>query len=268
MKRSTLLVPYDFTPVADSAVKDAITIAKQTRADVMLLHVVKNTKDMQAANTKLEAVLKTLDQTEVGIKHRIEAGSIFDDIGRVAEEIKASIIVMGTHGAKGMQKLFGSFAIKVITSTDVPFMVVQEKLISRDIDKIVLPVTASKESLQILTSTANLAKALNATVHIVYETKSEVAMQRKIKNYAQIALQQLTEQGVKDAKAFKLQGKGSYQEQILDFSKRHGADLISVAYYTEKVFAQFDTFAQDLITNKEQIPTLIIKTVDSTVGYF
>jgi nucleotide-binding universal stress UspA family protein len=268
MKRSTLLVPYDFTPVADSAVKDAITIAKQTRADVLLLHVVKNTKDMQAANTKLEAVIKTLDQTEVGIKHRIEAGSIFDDIGRVAEEVKASVIVMGTHGAKGMQKVFGSFAIKVITSTNVPFMVVQEKLISRDIGKIVLPVTASKESLQILTSTANLAKALNATVHVVYETKSEVAMQRKIKNYAQIALQQLAEQGVNDAKAFKLQGKGSYQEQILDFSKRHGADLISVAYYTEKVFAQFDSFAQDLITNKDQIPTLIIKTVDSTVGYF
>lgn len=268
MKRSILLVPYDFTPVADSAVKDAITIAKQTRADVMLLHVVKNTKEMQAANTKLEAVVQTLNQTEVGIKHRVEAGSIFDDIGRVAEELKASVIVMGTHGAKGMQKLFGSFAIKVITSTNVPFMVVQEKLIDRDIDKIVLPVTASKESLQILTSTANLAKALNATVYVVYESKSEVPVQTKIKNYAQIALQQLAEQGVKDAKAFKLQGKGAYQEQILDFSKRHGADLISVAYYTEKVFAQFDTFAQDLITNKEQIPTLIIKTVDSTVGYF
>lgn len=268
MRRSVLLVPYDFTPVADSAVNDAITIAKQTKADVVLLHVVKNIKEMQAANTKLEAVIQKLDQTQVGISHRIEAGSIFDDIGRVAQELKASVIIMGTHGAKGMQKVFGSFAIKVIKSTNVPFMIVQEKLISTKISKIVLPITASKESLQILTSTANLAKALNATVEVVYETKSEVSMQRKIKNYAQIALQQLTEQGVIGSKAYKLQGSGSYQEQILDFSKRHDVDLISVAYYTEKVFAQFDNFAQDLITNKEQIPTLIIKTVDSTVGYF
>lgn len=268
MKRSTLLVPYDFTPVADSAVKDAMAIAKQTKADVVLLHVVKHTKEMQTANIKLEAVVQKLDQTEVGVKHRIEAGSIFDDIGRVAEELKTSVIIMGTHGAKGMQKVFGSFAIKVIKSTNVPFMIVQEKLINREINKIVLPITASKESLQILTSTANLAKALNATVEVVYESKSEVAMQRKIKNYAQIALQQLTEQGVIDSKAYKLQGTGAYQDQILDFSKRHGADLISVAYYTEKVFAQFDKFAQDLITNKDQIPTLIIKTVDSTVGYF
>ena len=38
----------------------------------------------------------------------------------------ASAIIMGTHGAKGMQKLFGSFAMKVIISTSVPFMVVQK----------------------------------------------------------------------------------------------------------------------------------------------
>lgn len=268
MKTSTLLVPFDFTAVTESATKDAITIAKQTKAEVHLLHVVKNTKAMQAANTKLEAFINSINTEGIKVIGRIEAGSIYEDIGRVAEEIKASVIVMGTHGAKGMQKVFGSFAIKVITSTSVPFMVVQEKLINDSIKKIVLPITASKESLQILTSTANLAKALNASVEVVYETKAEVATQRKIKNYAQIALTQLAERGLKDSKAYKLNGKGTYQEQILDFSLRHDADLISVAYYTEKVFAQFDTFAQELITNKHQIPTLIVKTVDSTVGYF
>ncbi len=268
MKTSTLLVPFDFTSVTESATKDAIAIAKKTRAEVHLLHVVKNTKAMQEANKKLENYIGSLSTEGVKVVGRIEAGSIYEDIGRVAEEIKASVIIMGTHGAKGMQKVFGSFAIKVITSTSVPFMIVQEKLINEDIKKIILPVTASKESLQILTSTANLAKALNASVVVVYETKSEVAIQRKIKNYAQIALTQLSEHGLKDSKAYKLNGKGSYQDQILDFSLRHEADLISVAYYTEKVFAQFDTFAQELITNKHQIPTLIVKTVDSTIGYF
>ena len=268
MKTSKLLVPFDFTSVTESAVKDAINIAKQTKAEVYLLHIVKNNRALNEANTKLDNFANNLNNKGVVIKTRVEVGSIFEDIGRVAEEIKAAVIIMGTHGVKGMQKIFGSFAIKVITSTSVPFMVVQEKLINREINKIVLPVTASKESLQILTSTANLAKALKATVEVVYETKSEAPMQRKIKNYAQIALTQLAEQGVPNAKAYKLNGKGTYQDQIIDFSVRHGADLIAVAYYTEKVFAQFDKFAQELITNKHQIPTLIVKTVDSTIGYF
>lgn len=268
MRPSILLVPHDFTPVADSALKDALTIANQTGSEILLLHIVKNTKDMQVANKILENTIKTLGEQKVKISQRIEVGNIFEDIAKVAEEVRASIIIMGTHGAKGMQKLFGSFAIKVVKSTSVPFMVVQEKVINNNIREIVLPVTASKESLQILHTTANLAKALLATVNIVYEYKEEISLQRKIKNYVKIAKEQLLEKGVKNVKEFQLQGKGNYQSQIIDFSKKNNIDLISVAYYTESVFAPLDTFAQDLITNEEKIPTLIIKTVDSTVGYF
>ncbi len=268
MKPVTFLVPYDFTSVTESAAKDAVTIAKQTKARVLLLHIIKNKKDKETSTVLLKSVATELSAEGVEVDFRVEVGNIFDDIGRVAKEVNAFLIIMGTHGAKGMQKLFGSWAIKVITSTDVPFMVVQEKVISKEINKIVMPITASKESLQILPATAKLAKAFGASVEVVYEAKSDVGLQRKIKNYAQIALMQLTEQGVKETKAFKLSGKDSYQQQIIDFSLRHGADLISIAYYTEKVFAQFDTFAQEIITNKHQIPTLITKTVDSTIGYY
>ena len=56
---------------------------------------------------------------------------------KLAEQINASAIIMGTHGAKGMQKVFGSFAMKVIISTGVPFMVVQENAIIKDFKNLV-----------------------------------------------------------------------------------------------------------------------------------
>ena len=50
----------------------------------------------------------------------------------------AVAIIMGTHGSKGMQKVFGSFAMKVIISTTVPFMIVQDNSEIKNIKNIVL----------------------------------------------------------------------------------------------------------------------------------
>jgi len=45
---------------------------------------------------------------------------------RFQVKIGALMVVMGTHGIKGMQKLMGSWALKVITSSKVPFIAVQD----------------------------------------------------------------------------------------------------------------------------------------------
>jgi molecular chaperone DnaK (HSP70) len=44
---------------------------------------------------------------------------------------------MGTHGMKGMQKLFGSNAMKVITSTAIPFVVIQQETEAKQLIKVV-----------------------------------------------------------------------------------------------------------------------------------
>ena len=44
----------------------------------------------------------------------------------IASEIDAEMVIMGTHGIKGMQKFFGSWALKVIANSKVPFIVIQE----------------------------------------------------------------------------------------------------------------------------------------------
>jgi nucleotide-binding universal stress UspA family protein len=54
-------------------------------------------------------------------------GTIFNTIGKYASDTDARMVIMGTHGIKGMQKLTGSWALKVIVKSKVPFLVVQDK---------------------------------------------------------------------------------------------------------------------------------------------
>ncbi|MFH1936763.1 MAG: universal stress protein [Bacteroidota bacterium] len=72
-------------------------------------------------------------------------GSIFTTINEVAVEIKANLMVLGTHGKKGLQHLFGSFVLKVVLESPVPVIVVQKKSFGGGYNEIVFPVSNDVE---------------------------------------------------------------------------------------------------------------------------
>jgi nucleotide-binding universal stress UspA family protein len=56
--------------------------------------------------------IKTKDETGVELAVVVREGSIFTAISEVVEEFDATLVIMGTHGMKGMQKFTGSWALK------------------------------------------------------------------------------------------------------------------------------------------------------------
>ena len=125
--KEPILVPWDFSQVAEYALEHAVNFAKNTDNSIALIHVVKKQKEIETAKNKLQEIV---DQTKE--KHGIELslivreGSIFTAINDAVEETDASLVVMGTHGMKGMQKFTGSWALKVIAGSKAPFVVVQD----------------------------------------------------------------------------------------------------------------------------------------------
>ena len=120
MSEPTFIVPHDFTFTADTALNHAINISKQINAKVAIVHIVTKDSEINEAKQKLQNLIKNHPEQNIEMNAHVIQGSIFTDIGKLAEELNASAIIMGTHGAKGMQKVFGSFAMKVIISTTVP----------------------------------------------------------------------------------------------------------------------------------------------------
>ncbi len=259
MSKNLFIVPHDFTSVGDAALKYALYMAGPRKSDIELLHIVNNKNSQRAAHQKLTAIIENLDLNvgDVNVKAVVRVGNIFDDIGKIAEKKEARLIIMGTHGAKGMQKLFGSYAIKVVTSTSVPFLVVQEGVEHKEVKDIVVPIDVSKESLQIINVAAEIARTFNSHVHILCEDQKDPRLSQQMKIRISLVKKEYQEKDVKSSIEM-IKGNKSYQHKVINYAKDVDANMIAIAYHSSSLFASFDTYAQKIITNDENIPCLII----------
>ena len=80
------------------------------------------------ANKALEEVKKLLDEAGVTSKTLVGEGhAIHEGIVRVGENVGADLIVMGSHGRRGLEKLvLGSVAQRVLQAAHVPVLVVRD----------------------------------------------------------------------------------------------------------------------------------------------
>lgn len=263
----TYIVPHDFSKVADTALNHAVGVAKHTGAEILLLHVVGKPAQVDEAREKLDTITKEISAKEnVVCKSTVRIGNIFDDIGGFASENKASLIFMGTHGARGWQKIVGSDAMKVITNSEVPFVVVQERPIKASgYDDIVVPMDLEKDTQQKLTIVADMAAYFKSKVHIivpdetdeylVHQRNSNIAFAKKFFGNKGIALDTHIAEGPLDKEAVRL-------------ATSVDADLIAIMNHqgnriTGGLFA--NSAEQHLITNEAQIPIVIVNPVSTGV---
>ena len=170
----TVLVPNDFTEAADFAMEHAAKVVAVFKGEVHLLHVIRKEKEREKAQAKLDNYAKmATEKYGVPFKTIIKKGSIFDDIGDVAKEIGARLIIMGTHGVKGIQKVVGSYALKVILHSKIPFIITQKRSPNEDgYTDIVVPISYEEESKQKLVLIAKISEHFGAKLHVFspYET--------------------------------------------------------------------------------------------------
>ncbi|MCA1761470.1 MAG: universal stress protein [Flavobacteriales bacterium] len=169
MESKIILVPTDFTQVSQTALNHSIKIARSANATITLLHVVPKTDMLPEAKEKLK-VAREMAKSETGfdVSTTARVGTIFEDIGELADELDANMVVMGTHGLKGLQFITGSRALKIVTSASTPFIIVQEKEIGENgYDDIVVPLDLHKETKQKLSLVANMAEYFNSRIHLI-----------------------------------------------------------------------------------------------------
>lgn len=268
MSKNLYIVPHDLTHVGDVALQYGLHLGKFVNAEIRLLHLVNSKAEAIAANKKIDEIISKADNpNNVVISRIVKEGSIFEDIGKIAMSEKAQLIIMGTHGEKGMQKLFGSYAMKVITSCDVPFLVVQDNTNIKPIERLVVPIDLTKESLQVVNLAGDIANIFNATVHVVGEKQRDTLLNQQMKNRILIVKNQYEERNVECSVEFMKDG-GSYSKKIMEYAKAQSIDLIAISYHSESLIPQFDKFAQNLITNETNLPCLVINSKPASALYF
>lgn len=258
---NSVLVPTDFTHVARVALEHAVKLAETIESNVVLLHVVSKAADVNDAKDKLAEEVRIVSKSDskVVVKSTVRIGNIFEDIAVVAAEESAELIIMGTHGASGWQKLTKSHALKVITSSEVPFVVVQNKGIKENgYDDIVVPMDFNDDTKQKLEVVADMAKYFNGRVHVFAERKESEP--DRVKNNLVFAHKYLSEKGVQHNAKVAEREKG-FDEQVIEYAKEIDADLIAIMNSSADSYFGGRS-EQAMITNEEEIPIMIVNPVD------
>ena len=265
-KKKSFLVPYDFTEASKKALDQTIELSKYENSKVIILHVISKENERNTASKKIDELISQLN-VNIEIENKVIKGSIFTTIGEVAEEKNCSAVIMGTHGVSGMQKVFGSFAMKVIISTGVPFMVVQKETKIKTFNNICLSIDATAESIQIINTAAILAKTYNAKIHIIAEKEKDVSKARKIKNNLLILSKKMKKMEV-NYELELLERKGEWIDTIIEFAHQRKMDMFAYSYDSDRLLASKDKFSQSLLFNSFYIPALIINAKKITSTYF
>jgi nucleotide-binding universal stress UspA family protein len=267
MKKKTFIVPHDFTPVADNALDHAIRTAAPLGAQIYVLHVVSKEKSITEAEESLNLVVKKFDHLGVDLIPSVRIGSIFEDIGDFAKEHQAELIFMGTHGAHGWQHITGSHALKVVTNSDVPFVIVQDKKIKLEGYKnIVVPMDLHKETKQKLAMVANLAAYFNSKVHVVTPDESDEFLKHHVQANIQFAKRFFAERNIEMEST--ITPSSGFDKEVVKYAVGIDADLIAIMNLNRTSFLSAITanYEQYIITNDAKIPALIVNPIE-TGGY-
>jgi nucleotide-binding universal stress UspA family protein len=223
-----IIVPWDFTHVAENAFQHAVNISKALNRDILLLHVVHEERDKDSKKAELEASTDKLGK-EYGKKPfaTVVHGSIFHAIGETAKELKAEMIIMGTHGMKGAQKLFGSRALKVVVSSRIPFLIVQDKPSKKTIDTILLPIDFKSENKEKANWIYYLGRNFGSKFIILKSNARDKGFRRKILSNIKYVETFLKGHDIA-YEIFTAPGKEKFKKEIITFATEHNADLILV----------------------------------------
>lgn len=259
-KKNMILVSWDFTKISEYALEHAIRVAKITGNGIAIISIAESKKEVDNMTTIISKVAADESKKHgIAIGYIIRTGSIFKKIKSEAEEMGAMLVVMGTHGIKGMQKFLGSKALKVISGSKVPFLVVQEPPSKENYKNIVLPMDFSVESKEKLKWASYLAKYFNSTIKMyVLGVKEETALRKTKANVAfakKYFEEKLTYYDVTVSKK-----TSDFSKQIIEFAEESDADIILIMTTRDLQFIDyvFGATEQQIIANNSKIPVLCV----------
>lgn len=264
-----ILIPTDFSEVCDNAIKHGVEMARHFRFNILILHVIdkqtrswlnKIGKDESYVDEKL---LEIADQLKS--KHKLiiqtlsKKGDIFKTIPEVAAEIEADLILLGTHGKTGMQKITGSYALKVITRSPSPVIVIHKPKFTSKFNKIIFPVDTSYATRQKVGWAIHIAKKYRSVVYLFRIKESSDVLKHKL----EIITEQITSVLKKNNISYQVDAakkEGNYATQVNKYAQEVEADMIMIMTNSKEGFPNFSLGPWDekIIFNPAMIPVMCI----------
>lgn len=286
MERKTnnfILVPTDFSEVANNALNHAVAVAKAYKNGITLLSIVEegflgglfsgsqSNLVREALENRLEKQAAEIRSTYgIEVNTRIETGKVYKIISEMANREQFDSVIMGSHGASGLEQFIGSNASRTIQSSQIPVVVVKNQPIREGYKKIVMPIDLSIESRQKVEWSIHLAKQWDSEVHVIYTGSSDEFTKNRINATIKHVEHELTDAGVKFVST-EIEDKmlENFATEVLSYAENVKADLILVMTHTERGLTEMviGTLTQQLVNRSENIPVMCIHPHDTGFTY-
>ncbi len=187
-----ILVPIDFSDASVNALKVACQLALRFDAGLNLLHVnemipyvipvteyavTSTAVDIEEYDKEVyhriqkmrDHLLKEARYSKLHIEVAIEAGLMVPVVKKVAEEIFADLIVIGTLGASGWREvLVGSNTERVIRHAPCPVLVIPEGVRELTVERVLVPTTLKPDQLRVFKTAKAWQEFLGFDVEALY----------------------------------------------------------------------------------------------------
>jgi nucleotide-binding universal stress UspA family protein len=300
-----ILFPTDFSRCAVQALEHALFLAKYCRARLHIIHVIvlhqddphnpayhfpdlkelhKKLGDMarESMGSNLRASKENNEEISI-ITKELRGFTAADVILQYADAEDIDLIVMGTHGRRGLDYLFlGSVAREVVREASCPVYTIRESETAKfpsEIDTILSPVDFSDHSGTAVSIAREAAKLYNAKLqllHVIeenihpafYDAGQEAVWRLKadIAGQSQSVMKRIfTESPGPDVKTEFKVVSGHIVHEILEYTKNNGIDLIVIATHGLSGLKHFllGSVAEKVI-HRARCPVLTVKAFGKT----
>ena len=184
-----ILVPFDFSPVAQNALNFAAQLGNDN-SELIILHVIEHptadsfkamgvsdydpmeniylTRLIERVKGKLENLVASAEMISANASYKIKVGSAFHEISDEIKAINVDLVVMGTAGSSGVEEyLVGSNAERVVRNANCPVITLREPCEVASINDIVFASNFHELTPNFVDQVLKLQQALDAHLRIV-----------------------------------------------------------------------------------------------------
>ena len=268
-----IIVAVDFSNTAIHAVEYAISMANKMKSDIHLIWVDKlnpqesvypdtSNENRNEAKKRFEELLNIYSKKlarGITMDFKLKKGRIYREVDNMAKLVEAELIVTGANGISGYEEFWiGSNAYKIVSCATNPVITVRHDYpIRENIERILVPMDGSLETLQKIPFVVKLATLFNSEVHLVTTHNSHLkSIQRITEKITQMARGYLQDQKVTVIEDILV--ANDLTKAVLAYAGKVDADLIAIMTEQETpVNILLGAQAQQLI-NQSPIPVLSI----------
>ncbi len=268
-----VVVAVDFSNTSIHAIEYAIPLANKLKSDIILVWVDKispseslypdtSSENRNEAKKRFEEIIATYSRRmgkNLKMEYKLRKGKIYHEVDILAKNERAGLIITGSHGISGFEEYWiGSNAFKIVTYATCPVITVRHDFpLKKSIQRILLPIDSSVETIQKLPYVVRLAHLFMSEVHVVGTHSSHLtSIQRLAEKYVQQSSTYLFSHDIKCVEDNIV--ATDITKATLQYAKDVKADLIAIMTEQETpANILLGPHAQQLI-NQSPVPVLSI----------